>query len=107
MVSINGSARVRADNQRASAGNVSLAGPSTPSLPRTLWDAWKAYTHRVAAYHTAFLLSIVYFLVLGPSGLLARFMGRELLDLAATPRASYWLARPPEDKSISSLRRQY
>lgn len=80
---------------------------SRPSLARTLLTAWRAYGHRTATYHTELLLSIVYFTVLGPSGLLARLSGKQLLDLSSTPRTSYWLRRKPVDKSLAGMQRQY
>jgi hypothetical protein len=106
MISTNGKLTMPAQSLTA-AGAVAVAPATAASLPRTLWTAWKAYGHRIATYHTELLLSAVYFVVLGPSSLLARLSGKQLLDLARTPRASYWVPRKPVDSSLVGMRRQY
>jgi hypothetical protein len=73
----------------------------------TLWTAWKAYSHRAATYQGELLLSAVYLLVLGPSGLIARLFGKQLLDLSTTPRASYWIPRKSAENSLAALQRQF
>lgn len=77
------------------------------SLARTLWDAWKAYSHRAGGYQSQLLLSSVYFFVLGPSVIIARLTGTKLLDLDRKPRPTYWLDRPPAEKSLEALGRQF
>ena len=77
------------------------------SLGRVIWDAWKAYTHRAGEYQAQVLLSLVYYLVLGPSVLVARLFGTKLLDLDPRPRPSYWIERKPLDNSLASLERQF
>jgi hypothetical protein len=71
-----------------------------------LWEAWKAYAHRAATYQTRVLLTIVYAIVLGPGALLGRLFGTRLLDLEPSSRSS-WTVRPPLDKTLDSLRRQF
>lgn len=86
------------------------SGPSggQPGLGRVMWQAWKAYSHRAGGYQTIVLLSLVYFLVLGPSALIARLTGTRLLDLDhRAPRDSYWIKRPAGEKTIASLERQF
>ena len=107
MISTNG--KVTDHNQDlASDGRSSeVSAASADSLPRTLWKAWKAYGHRIARYQTELLLSLVYFLVLGPSGWIARASGKRLIDLTVTPRTTYWIARQPADKTLPGMQRQY
>src|SRR2546423_7513455 len=64
---------------------------SQPGIGRVIWDAWKAYTHRAGGYQAQVLLSVVYYLVLGPSVLVARLLGTRLLDLDRGQRSSYWI----------------
>ncbi len=78
-----------------------------PSLGRVVWDAWRAYTHRAGAYQAQVLLSAVYYLVLGPSVLVARACRTRLLDLDPGQRSSYWIERKPLDKTLSALERQF
>lgn len=78
-----------------------------PGFWRTLWTAWKAYSKRGGGYQSQVLLSLVYFLVLGPSALVSRLFGNRLLDLGAKKRPTYWIERPPADTSLSALERQF
>jgi hypothetical protein len=86
-----------------------LSSPPQPGLGRVIWDAWRAYTHRAGGYQAQVLLSAVYYLVLGPSVLVARLFGTRLLDLDRDQRASYWIERKPLEgsKSLSALERQF
>jgi hypothetical protein len=93
--------------ERSDAASTAVVAVLEPSLPRLLWAAWKAYTHRAAGYQTVLLMSAVYFLVLGPSAVVARLFGSQLLDLSTAPRASYWISRKPADKSVAGLQRQF
>ena len=84
-----------------------MSSPPQPGIGRVIWDAWQAYTHRAGGYQAQVLLSAVYYLVLGPSVIVARLFGTRLLDLDRRPRASYWIERKPLDKSLSALERQF
>ena len=80
-----------------------------PSLLGCLWEAWKAYANRAGGYQAQVLLSAVYYLVLGPSALLARLVRTRLLDLDPPDhaRGSYWIERPPLRHSLEALERQF
>ena len=80
---------------------------SRAPLWRELWEAWKAYAERAGGYQAQVLLSLVYFLVLGPSALIGRLAGAKLLDLDRRPRASYWIERPKPDPSLKAMERQF
>ena len=84
-----------------------MSSPPQPGFGRVIWDAWRDYTHRAAGYQAQVLLSAVYYLVLGPSVLVARLFGTRLLDLDRGQRPSYWIERKPLDKSLSALERQF
>ena len=72
-----------------------------------LWAAWQAYAHRAGGYQTRVLLTVVYWVVLGPGALLGRLFSARLLDLSARPGQSSWLAREPADATVDALRRQF
>jgi hypothetical protein len=94
-----------------STGTTSVRAPSMlarePTLPRVLWDAWKAYSHRASGYQANLLLSGVYFLVVGPIALVARLAGTKLLDLDPRPRSSYWIERKPAENTLGAMERQF
>ena len=51
---------------------------------------WTAFAHRVGQIQTSILLAIAYVLVIGPTALLLRVIGRrDLLDLHAKKTASF------------------
>ena len=79
----------------------------TASLAHELWAFWKAYTHRASAYQSAILLSLIYYLVLGPSAILAQLTGKQLLPQVGRPATSFWMPRLAADKSIASLQRPF
>jgi hypothetical protein len=74
---------------------------------RLIWSAWLECAHRAAAYQSLALLNVIYFVVFGPSALLARLLGRTLLDLDVRARRSYWQERPPIGRTLRELRRQF
>jgi hypothetical protein len=81
--------------------------PAAAALASLLWNGWKAYSRRAARYQSTLLLSLVYYLVLGPTSVVVRLVGVRLLDLDSSPRPSYWRARPLAPTTLDALRRQY
>ena len=71
-----------------------------------IYEVWKAYAHRAATYQTAVLLTLVYFVILGPFATLGRLFGAKLMDLSPTG-GSTWTVRPDPDKTLSGLHRQF
>jgi hypothetical protein len=86
---------------------VGTRNDDSPSYPRTLWDAWNAYAKRAGGYQAEILLSCVYYLVLGPSALVARLGGVRLLDLSRGERRSYWFERKPSNQTLAELEREF
>ncbi len=82
-------------------------GSQGPGYLRVLWDAWQSYAHRAGGYQSQVLLSLVYFLVLGPSAYANRLAGNHLLDLRTDTRTSFWLVRRVTDKSLASMEREF
>jgi hypothetical protein len=76
-------------------------------MGRTLWDAWNVYARRAGGYQAELLLSVVYFCVLGPSALVARLGGANLVDISAQPRVSYWIERKPMNRTVDEMEREF
>lgn len=74
---------------------------------RLLWWFWTDYTHEVAEYQSAIWLGAVYYLVVGPTSLVLRLTGRSLLPSTFGRGRSHWVARPPVQRDLAELRRQY
>jgi hypothetical protein len=69
-------------------------------------EVWKAYAHRAGGYQTRVLLTLVYWIVLGPAAFIARLFGAHLMDVSSTGGTT-WVTRPASEKSLSALRRQF
>ncbi|MBV9173434.1 MAG: hypothetical protein JOZ81_25500 [Chloroflexi bacterium] len=74
---------------------------------RLVWDAWKAYAHRAGSYQSHALLNVAYFVVFGPSALVARASGTQLLDVADKPAQTYWRQRDSTPNTVEALERQF
>lgn len=55
-----------------------------------VWQFWKDYAEKIAHYQTALLLSIIYFLIAGPTALLARLTGHRFLPDRPQSATSFW-----------------
>jgi len=73
---------------------------------RWVGEVWKAYAHRAGSYQTRVLLTLVYFVILGPVGFIGRLSGANLMDTSAGAKST-WLTRPKGDRSLGGLRRQF
>jgi len=88
-------------------GSVVVQPEREPGLGSVAWRAWLAYTQRASAYQTQVILSLAYYLILGPSIIIARLFGTRLLDLNPQARRSYWLERRPMERTVEALERQF
>jgi hypothetical protein len=70
------------------------------ALPRTLAPierVWMAFSRALSVVMTYVILTVVFFLVITPMGLLLRLMGKDLLQLRFDPaKESYWTPVDPE-----------
>ena len=70
-----------------------LGGLTLPAHMGPIYRAWMALALAISKVTTPVFMGIIYFLVLTPTGLIARFLGHRPL---VRPRSagSYWLSRP-------------
>lgn len=81
------------------------AGLLVPTRLEPLRRAWMGFAHALSKVTTPIFMSVVYYLVLTPSGLLRRAIGRNPIHHAAS-NDSYWAARA-DDQRRSNLQRQF
>jgi hypothetical protein len=75
---------------------IPLAGWAFPRLLRAVFVGLSYATYPIGLVVSAVLLGAVYYLVLTPIGLLARFLGYDPMARRFDPQArSYWIARRP------------
>lgn len=82
-----------------------LAGALVPSRLTPVQNAWMRLGHAISRVTTPIVMSIIYFVVITPIGLLRRLIGRPTLVHPARG-SSAWVRRPPEAQR-SNLHRQF
>lgn len=75
-------------------------------LLRSLWERWIELTGYVGSFHSRLFITVIYFTVAAPFGMVSRLFG-DRLKLGRTPSASAWVARPEPDESLEAARRQF
>lgn len=64
-----------------------------PRALRSVYRLWMRMGHLLGWFNTRLLLSVVYFLVMTPTGMVMRLVGRDPLDRRLGDRPSYWVER--------------
>jgi hypothetical protein len=81
------------------AGFFVLTGLSMPRVLRPFYVVWMRFASMLGWFNTRLLLTVFFFLVLTPIGLVMRLSGKDLLDKNIDRRGkSYWVKRPPGPK---------
>ena len=77
-----------------------LLGLVLPGALRPIEQIWMAFAEKLSIVSTFVILSLTYYLVMTPVGVLTRLMGKDLLQTKLEPSSSsYWL---PVDLSPST-----
>jgi len=73
-----------------------------------LWEGWKAFGHYLGDFQSRLLLTIFYFTVLLPYGLLMRLAGDPLrIRPATTDLRSAWMPRRREETTLGRARQTF
>ena len=100
-----GSPRIWALVVALSMVSAGLWHPSLLARPNRLWLQLGALLHRIVS---PVALAVMFFLVVTPTGLLMRLLGKDPLRLKRDPGAkSYWIARDPPDPREGGMRDQF
>ncbi len=73
---------------------------------RDLWSRWKGFAQTVADFQTRLILTMVYFLVLAPFGLVVSVF-RDPLKVKHPPEVPQWIPRLAELPTLENGRRQF
>ncbi len=68
-------------------------GLTFPRALRSVYWVWMGIGHILGWFNTRLLLSVVYFIVMTPTGILMRLAGRDPLSRQLKDRPSYWIER--------------
>lgn len=87
----------------------STLGLFLPNLLKPFHKVWMTLAVIMGWVMTRLILFVLFFLVVTPIGLLARFLNRDLLRLKVdkAPRSSYWIPKRREKVKKSDYERQF
>ncbi len=71
-----------------------------------LWGRWKQFAQRVGDFQARLLLTLLYFLLLGPMGMVVRIL-RDPLRIKHASKTSVWIPKSEENDSLEIARRQF
>ena len=83
-----------------------LAGLIVPTYLGPVERAWMALAHAISKVTTPIVMSLMYFVVLTPVGLLRRSVARNSLIHAETA-SGFWKQRPAGSRRSKSMERQF
>ncbi len=73
---------------------------------RKIWSGWKAFAHVIGDFQARLLLSLFYFVVVGPFALGLK-MFSDPLQLGRTTSAGWLVRNPPLHDGGAAARRQF
>lgn len=85
---------------------LALAGVLIPTRLGPVQRAWMGLAHLLSKVTTPVFMSIIYFLVLAPIGLVMRMAGRNPIAVAPID-GSFWARRSGASESGSGMERQF
>lgn len=91
----------------ASGGLLSLA-KFAPSLLLPVWKGWMKFAMFLGTYMTLLIVSIAWTIVVIPTGLLLRLLGKSVMDMKyGVATESYWEDREDKMNDFQLLERQF
>jgi len=83
-------------------------GLTFPGILKPLQKVWMGFSVVMGFFVSRIILSVLFFLVISPIGLIARLLGKDLLDQRIDKSVgSYWKDRDEVNKSKESYENQY
>lgn len=70
-----------------------IVGTFLPSAAKVFHRGWMTFAFALGYVNSRIILTLVYFLVFVPYGLVSRLLGRDPLDMRSIKRKSYWHKR--------------
>lgn len=85
-----------------------LGGLLAPRLLKPVYVVWMSLALVLGFVVSNVLLTLFFFCVITPVGLVARMAGRDFLRLKLEPKAgTYWIKRPPREAGRERYERQF
>ncbi len=75
---------------------------------KKVWESWKKVAHRIGRFQTMLLISLFYFLVIAPLGLLFRLFSWDPLETKGfeSSKQSNWKKLDSKSHQLESLKHQ-
>lgn len=75
---------------------------------KIIWEKWKKFAHIIGKFNTKLFVTIFYFLIISPVGLLFRLFGWDPLDNSFKKEeiSSNWKPVKTEEPDLDSMSRQ-
>lgn len=85
-----------------------LLGYKVPTLLHPVWKSWMTLATGLGLVMTTLILSIGWAIVMIPTALLMRVLGKRIMDLSyASSAPTYWETRDPKFDDFKLLERQF
>jgi hypothetical protein len=88
-------------------GDHTAADKGEKTFWKTLLGYWLRFAGMLGKANAIVLLTIVYFLIIGPGALVLKLLRRDLLDRRAEARESYWYDKDPVDAGLEQSKHQF
>ncbi len=72
-----------------------------------LYKGWMAFAKVLAIVNTTVILTLVYLVLIGPSWLIMKLLGKDLLDRRMPEVPSYWKEKAPLEHTLEEGRHQF
>lgn len=73
---------------------------------KKIWEKWKIFARAFADFQARVLLTLIYFIIAAPFGLLVRLLS-DPLALKHRPQRSMWCPKSNPEQTLESARRQF
>ncbi|MFH1189811.1 MAG: SxtJ family membrane protein [Candidatus Omnitrophota bacterium] len=84
------------------------AGTALPQALKPLQKVWMAFAVVIGFVMSRVILTVLFYAVMTPFGLLTKCLGKDILDLRISKeRSSYWRERPAGPSAKESYENQY
>lgn len=75
---------------------------------KKIWSGIKAFSKKVAYVQSLIILTLFYFLVIGPFSIVLRFFGKDLLNKRwKDKKSSFWMKKEESEVNLENARRQF
>jgi hypothetical protein len=84
-----------------------LSGLISPPFIRPVYSRWMAFAQSFGRLQTKLILSLVFYLIVTPVGVLMRLIGKDLLDRKIDKEAESHWKEPEPERDISRYNQQF